>query len=322
MSAEPSLWTLNFHAARAPADAVLTTELARRVAAFVLPEAWTDDALLEALATSADTAMYWQEPDETDILLQDVELRAALGHVASQVPSSASTRWWSSALAVGSQHFVQWTDQDPVDPPPALTGAADRLGRWKEATLAEERRAARRPNAVTANWTGQWWSTPALAGLVTTTRSVPGLGALKLLMVEDGFGWNTADIWPLKPADDIRVYEITGPRVWIELVARYPMDVTFSRRHDWWRSGGHDGSWLLPDWSAVASDFDAVHLTVTGYLTTAGRALPVGEARTMLAGWNADETYWLSDVLELKGDPVPWQRDASPSSDGGWHAVF
>jgi hypothetical protein len=51
----------------------------------------------------------------------------------------------------------------------------------------------------------------------------------------------------------------------------------------------------MPRWPAVARDWDGVHLSVAGYLATAGRALPVGAARTLLGGWNPDETYWLAD---------------------------
>jgi hypothetical protein len=51
-----------------------------------------------------------------------------------------------------------------------------------------------------------------------------------------------------------------------------------------------------------------VHLTAAGYLTTAGWAVPVGEARTVLAGWNPDETYWLADVLTHAGPAAHWER--------------
>ncbi len=55
-------------------------------------------------------------------------------------------------------------------------------------------------------------------------------------------------------------------------------------------------------------DYDAVHLTAAGYLTTAGWPVPVGEARTVLAGWNPDETYWLTDVLTHAGPAAHWER--------------
>jgi len=38
----------------------------------------------------------------------------------------------------------------------------------------------------------------------------------------------------------------------------------------------------------------------------AGRDLPVGDARTMLAGWNPDETWWLGDALSADGSAERW----------------
>ena len=107
-----------------------------------------------------------------------------------------------------------------------------------------------------------------------------------LAPVEDGLGWREAHCWPVEPQPGARIYEISGPDRWAELVDRYPVDVTRSRRHDWWRVTHWAGIWLIPDFAAVASGYDAVRLSVAGYLTTAGRDLPVGEARTVLAGWD------------------------------------
>lgn len=319
-SSEPSLWTLTIHAARSPNDASLRAELASGIAGFSTMNALTDAALLQALADSTDHARYWQEPDEEDQLLQHPQLQRALEPVAFHVSNHAATRWWRSSIALEDQNHVQWIGDMPYDPP-AVSGASARLKQWKADVVEGELRAARRPKPVAANISGVWWSTPAIAGLITTTRSLPGLGAIKLMAAEDRLGWATADVWPMKPAADCRVYEISGPDAWVGLVARYPMDVTFSRRHDWWRASGHDGTWCQPDWSAIASDFDAVHLTALGYLSTAGRVLPVGDARTMLAGWDADETYWLNDALESTGAPVTWQRDDVPWTDGTWTAA-
>ena len=65
---------------------------------------------------------------------------------------------------------------------------------------------------------------------------------------------------------------------------------------------------------AVGREFDAVHLTVDGYLSTAGRALPVDvpgagrPVRTLLGGWDPDATWWLTDVLPALGAPTDWRR--------------
>ena len=54
--------------------------------------------------------------------------------------------------------------------------------------------------------------------------------------------------------------------------------------------------------------------TVAGYLAIAGRALPVGTARTLLGGWNPDQPYWLTDVLTSDDQPSTWHdHDRSPS---------
>jgi hypothetical protein len=75
-------------------------------------------------------------------------------------------------------------------------------------------------------------------------------------------GWTTAWCQPLSPRRGARVYEITGRRDWADLTARYPLEVTRSRRHDWWRVTGRAATWLIPDYAAVAADYDAIHLTV------------------------------------------------------------
>ena len=64
----------------------------------------------------------------------------------------------------------------------------------------------------------------------------------------------------------------------------------------------------IPDFSAVAADYDAVHLSVVGYLTTAGRALSVNDGRTVLAGWDPDKTFWLTEVLAASGPATGWRE--------------
>jgi hypothetical protein len=110
--------------------------------------------------------------------------------------------------------------------------------------------------------------------------------------------------WPVAPRPGERVYEITEPEDWSQLTARYPLEVTRPRRHAGWRVTGWTGTWLIPEYAAAAADFDAIHLTVLGYLTTAGRDLPADDTRTMLAGWNPDTTYWLTDCLH-PGTAIP-----------------
>jgi hypothetical protein len=62
-------------------------------------------------------------------------------------------------------------------------------------------------------------------------------------------------------------------------------------------------------WPRCNTQKPALTCAVAGYLTTAGRVLPVATARTLLAGWNPDETYWLADVITACGEPRRWRND-------------
>ena len=100
--------------------------------------------------------------------------------------------------------------------------------------------------------------------------------------------------------------------------------LTASRRHEWYRMTGRNGPWIIPDWAAVGREYDGVHLTVAGYLSTAGRALavvdpssadPSGSAMaTLLAGWDPDVSYWFVDLPEVAGAVTEWRE----GEDGRW----
>ena len=319
----PEIWTLAARATASAQERGLASELAealRSPASVGAAESADSKALLAGLTEAVDTARYWQQPDEADALLAQPAIRVALGPVAQALTDALAAWWGRGFLDRDHQSFVQWTDERKGQPPDP-GGEVRKLADWKAAVLADERQAAKRPKNPAANWGGWWWSTPTPSGLLTTTRSLPDLGAISLLLVEDGLGWKQATVWPLVPRTDCRVYEIDGPAAWSELAERYPMDVSLSKRHDWWRTTGIAGSWLVPDWSAVAADYDGVHLTLWGYLTTAGLALAARPSaagpsaavleRTILAGWNPDETYWLNDVLTPGAAPSDWRSEGS-----------
>lgn len=94
------------------------------------------------------------------------------------------------------------------------------------------------------------------------------------------------------------------------LCRTYPLEVTEQKRHDWYSTTGRYGRWVVPDWSAVAVDHDAVHLTAAAYLTSAGTAVPVDDGvASVIAGWYPDETYWLSDDARPEAGGAVWVRD-------------
>jgi hypothetical protein len=276
-------------------------------------------ALLAVLAEPVMAARYWQEPEDEDIALAAPGVRDALLPIARAVTAAPGARWWPTEIARDDQRYVEWVDEH--DRAPDLTVTRARLASWRGDTIEDEGR--ERPQDPAAPESGYWWSAPILwwaapgiSPLTSTSRSIPGIGAVGLDLVEDPHDWSEARCWPIAARSGARICEISGPDDWTDLAGRYPLDVSSSRRHDWWRATGWTGTWLIPDFTAVAADYDAIHLSVAGYLATAGRALAVGSARTVLAGWNPDQTYWLADVLTLAGPATTWaDPDREPR---GW----
>ena len=275
-----------------------TGDVAEALAA--VPLATPDDAtVLRALAAVVDSARYWQEPDGTDALLSDPEMNPGLERIATHLAASPATSWLSEPAA--PRQFTVIFDESVRGEPVA---AHDALNDWRDKQIAGEEQAGReRPLDPTANWSGEWWSTPAWP-LTSSTRALPALGPVGLSLVEDSMGWAHAVAAEVEHPQAARVLEITGAGVWADLCRAYPLDVTASRRHDWFRATGRHGDWVIPDWSLVARDADAVHLTAAAYLSAAGTAIPVdAERASVIGGFAPDITYWLTDIATHPGTP-------------------
>ncbi|WP_137723711.1 hypothetical protein [Prescottella subtropica] len=256
-----------------------------------------------ALGRAVDSAMYWQEPDGTDVLAAEPLLRTALRGVAEHVTASPSTDWFTE-----SRRPEQWAIAWHADRtwPPLPTNPQHTLQQWARDTRVEEEHAAHNPHAFD---TGHWWSMPL--GLVTTVGHLPET----LNLVEDGFGWEGATTIPVRGSG--RTFEVRSPDDWIVLCRTYPLEVTASRGPDWFRATGRSGRWVIPDWERVATEWDAVHLTPLAYLSGATRALPVdADTATVIAGWDPGRTIWLTDVVTETDSPRrEWRLDHGPDGE-------
>lgn len=281
-------------------------EVARRLSEVPFPEV-TASALRSALAGAVDMARYWQEPDGEDILGATESVRRELRRVAEHIARSPHAQWWTTGLVEDDQWLVGWGD-DHLDAPE--TTVAEQLRDWHDRTLEWEARAARdRPADPTANWSGEWWSYPFVR---CSTRSMFDGTPAGLWFVEDSMGWKRAVARRMSTPPGTRVYEIDGAQAWADLCRRFPVEVTAQKRHDWYRTTGRAGRWVVPDWLRVADEYEAVHLTVAGYLVAAGTAIEVdAETASVIAGWAPDETYWFTDAARCVGDPVVRLLDAS-----------
>lgn len=149
------------------------------------------------------------------------------------------------------------------------------------------------------NYSGAWWSAPQFSTAVYTSPPGPGeLPCTQLATMEDPLGSETFKVWAIDISPGAKVYEVSAPEDWACLVAMAPVEVTVSRDPDWARWSGHHGPWFLPDWRVVGERFDAVHVSIGGYLSTRGTAIEVGSGYTLFAGWDAGTTLWLRDRFE------------------------
>ncbi|MXY45687.1 MAG: hypothetical protein F4Y44_01635 [Chloroflexi bacterium] len=137
--------------------------------------------------------------------------------------------------------------------------------------------------------------------------------------------------WQLRVSYAARVYEINGPADWHRLCAKYPAgsardasDPAESDNAGWSLyplatlpsdSAGQDFAtnmdiWLTPNWSAVAAEWDGVHLTLGGLLTAEKVRVASAAGWSMLRFCDMEQTMWLNWVFEdverlPDGDAIP-----------------
>jgi hypothetical protein len=128
--------------------------------------------------------------------------------------------------------------------------------------------------------------------------------------------------WQFPVRSGARVFQVDRPADWVRLVTTH---AATGRPHPEWELPGVnqdpgalagllaiDGQHgartairrhLVPDWAAVAADYDGVHLSWAGFLTAEGYVSDLGGGDvSMLRYWFSERTLWLRDVFE---DPVP-----------------
>ena len=94
------------------------------------------------------------------------------------------------------------------------------------------------------------------------------------------------------------MFEIHGPSDWHELCVRYP-------------AVEEDDGRLVPNWGAVSEEWDGVHLSLGGLLTTEQARYESSAGWTMLEYWHAEQTYWLRS-LEVESTRMPDYEETLP----------
>lgn len=272
---------------------------------------------LIGLGAAADAAMPWQPPHVRDALAALPPVIDALRPVGAVIAAAPAAEWWTSPVDLDHQYEVAGEPHARFAP---MQPARTALRAIRAGSLRIEARFHPRPEDPADEPGGEWgsrpgaWAGPDATVRPSSSRRLLGIGAIELAAEEDSFGPEHALLRQIRPiVESPRIFEIRSPADWQRLVADHPFDVSRSRRGVWWQSTGLDTPWYLPDWLSAARDYDAVHLTVQGYLTTAGEALPVPGGHTVLAGWNPDVTYWLCDITT--GPVEHWHRTTDDTAN-------
>jgi hypothetical protein len=94
-----------------------------------------------------------------------------------------------------------------------------------------------------------------------------------------------------------RVYEVNSAADWHTLVQRYGDPATHPGSDDSLRGAAGIDNGLAPTWSAVADDYDGVHLSFAGLLTGLYVPRTTEEVSTTLWAWDWESTHWLRPVF-------------------------
>ncbi|NTV38864.1 MAG: hypothetical protein HGA51_02760 [Demequinaceae bacterium] len=290
------------HAARETRRPVTPTEMAAAIAEAPMPGIEAA-ALVEALGRTVDNAKAWQPPDGNEAVVASAPVRAALLPLAERVAASPFANAWAAPARPQQWVLDRKDGRLGIDPVPAPDEA---LANWRSAVAEEESAAAARL-ARGEVIGGPWWSMPP-GHLTRSTAAWAEFGPAGLYLEEDSFGPTSAAATPVGPPPG-ETYEIKDAEAWARLCRKYPLDVTASRGTSWNQSVGHSDRWVIPDWQAMAAEWDAVHLTITGYLAAATTRIDVTDGTaSAIAGWGPDETVWLRELPAPTSAVVEWRR--------------
>lgn len=286
-------------------------ELGRSVPA-ITAEPPNEYEMLLALRETVASAQYWQAPDVEDALLTHKSVSAALRPIA-EVVAEVVPDWWVGDMG-GQQRRVQDEFAMPLSDPAAWRAGAG-VQQWYRRAMAEELHSQQHDPNPENDISGMWWSTPAHESIPATTRSLGDLGPVGLWAQEDMSISQYAITWPIDIIGSSRILELRTAADYVNLVERYPLRMTRSRLHDWYRVTGTVDEWFIPHWGMIAKDYDAVHLTTVAYLEAATRRLPIAGGSTMLAGWSPDVTYWIGNCVVGGSRPQEWQHKSVGNGD-------
>jgi len=215
----------------------------------------------ELAACAVETVGRWRG-DRADIFDMLFRGRPELEALANAALASPDAAQWFSPLDPTAQI---WFSDDGTPPMPAAFEAPATPSAWE---LYAQKCAG---GLYTTTLVGQTSALHAVLAYGTGDMPARFQGALLTL-------------FKLHIQPGVRVFEVDGPQAWHALCVRYPAKAADGR--------------LTPDWSRVAMDWHAVHITLGGVLLAEQVRTSSLEGWSEFDSWDFEQTLWLHCVFE------------------------
>ncbi|MGW6375570.1 hypothetical protein ACWFRB_05825 [Rhodococcus sp. NPDC055112] len=245
----------------------------------------------DALSESVDELRPWWDGHRA--LIRDALRRAGeLRELAAQVVQVAESAGWWASLDRDSQVWLKPYDglEFPVESSfrtPREVGGFDRYAQRPLHRIATSTLTTR------STPVGGWSAHHACA----SARNADWV---------DGYEAHTRTV---RISPDARVAEIGSAQDWHDLVSRFGVADPMSGSHDpvsdgepW---GANDG--LVPNWQAIASEYDGVHVTAWAFLTATQVRVASAAGWTEAWAFAGEETTWLRWAFDEVGAPRPFE---------------
>jgi hypothetical protein len=255
------------------------------------------DIALNLGAFAADEMGVWRA-DHVHILKEVLQRGPQHGALARALLEEPTANWWFSPLDSEQQVYVP-QDESPPDPARLVTPT--------QPPSKQEQYAQRMTGAFcTSTFIGETSSVFATID--------EGVGDLRQVYERPPYPF-----WLLTVDDSARALEIDGPQAWHDLCVQYPAQGTTGRGVP---DFSGDKGRLVPDWSAVATDWDAVHLTFGGWLTAEQVRVDSPAGWTYIWDGEAEQTTWLRWMFTSSRRMPDHQEPVTPKSWTSLHYLL
>ncbi len=238
---------------------------------------------LQAAVWSCDYVDKWDRDYETISRLV-MEIAKDKPDLARKLFEHPATAWWFGDVNLDAQAWL------------SIHGTPDRFIYGIPPNVSEWRR----PQNPSGPW--ERYAQKPLGGQSTSTLYAPFFTS-ELVAREERVGDYRCEFplawWSMRILEDVRIFEVHGPSDWHKLCVTYP-------------ARGTEDDRLVPNWGAIAEEWDGVHLSLGGLLTTEQNRFESAAGWSMLDFWHAEQTYWLRSIdVEVERQP-DFERGMGP----------